>query len=378
MASAPQLIRLFSGNAVELRPSGAWIAANAGALEALTDAAALELRQSASLRINMAGVAEIDTLGAWLLEKLTRQMTSRDRHVDVVGVSEKDEGLIAEIREVNRSVPLAVERPGLVADKLEHVGRAAWKAAEDIAVFLQMLGALCSALLSVFRRPRSLRLTSLTYQLYKVGWQAIPIVLLITFLIGAIIAQQGFFHFRRFGADLYIVDMIGFLIMREMGLLLTAIVVAGRSGSSFTAELGSMKMREEIDALKTMGFDPVEVLILPRVLVLVLALPVLTFLGSMAALAGAGLIAVTYAGMAPTLFLDRLHEAITIDHFLVGMIKAPFMGLVIGLISCVEGLRVLGSTTSLGTHTTQSVVKSIFMIIVLDGLFALFFSAIRM
>ncbi|MEZ5801641.1 MAG: ABC transporter permease [Nitratireductor sp.] len=244
--------------------------------------------------------------------------------------------------------------------------------------YFVLLGAVLAALWRSIINPARYRVTSTVYQFDRVGWKALPIVLLVTFIIGVIIAQQGFFHFRRFGADLYIVDMIGFLIMREMGLLLTAIVVAGRSGSSFTAELGSMKMREEIDALKTMGFDPVEVLILPRVLVLVLALPVLTFLGSMAALAGAGLIAVSYAGMAPTLFLDRLHEAITIDHFLVGMLKAPFMGLVIGLIACVEGLRVLGSTTSLGTHTTQSVVKSIFMIIVLDGLFALFFSAIRM
>ena len=378
LASAPQLIRLFSGNAVELRPSGAWIAANAGALEALTDAAALELRQSASLRINMAGVAEIDTLGAWLLEKLTRQMTSRDRHVDVVGVSEKDEGLIAEIREVNRSVPLAVERPGLVADKLEHVGRAAWKAAEDIAVFLPMLGALCSALLSVFRRPRSLRLTSLTYQLYKVGWQAIPIVLLITFLIGAIIAQQGFFHFRKFGADSYVVDMVGILVVRELGVLIVAIMVAGRSGSAYTAELGSMKMREEIDALSTMGIDPISVLVLPRILALVCALPILTFFGSMAALYGGGLVAWLYGNMSPPIFIERLHDAISVTHFEVGMIKAPFMALVIGIVACSEGLRVKGSAESLGRQTTTSVVKSIFLVIVLDGLFAVFFASIGM
>src|SRR6201999_3806978 len=137
------------------------------------------------------------------------------------------------------------------------------------------------ALVGIVRRPRSLRLTSLAYQTWQIGWQAIPIMLLITFLIGAIIAQQGIFHFRKFGAETYVVHMVGILVMREIGVLIVAIMVAGRSGSAFTAELGSMKMREEVDALRTMGFDPVEVLALPRVLALIIALPVLTFIGSM-------------------------------------------------------------------------------------------------
>ena len=154
----------------------------------------------------------------------------------------------------------------------------------------------------MLRRPRSLRLTSLVYQLYRVGWQAMPIILLITFLIGAIIAQQGFFHFRKFGAESYVVDMVGILVLREIGVLIVAIMVAGRSGSAYTAELGSMKMREEIDALATMGLDPVEVLILPRVVALVIALPILAFLGSMAALYGGGLVAWFYGGMSPEIY----------------------------------------------------------------------------
>ena len=148
--------------------------------------------------------------------------------------------------------------------KISDIGRSTIGASEDVTVFLQMLGALCIAILGVLRRPRSLRLTSLVYQLYRVGWQAIPIMVLITFLIGAIIAQQGIFHFRKFGADSYVVDMVGILVLREIGVLIVAIMVAGRSGSAYTAELGSMKMREEIDALSTMGLDPVEVLMLPR------------------------------------------------------------------------------------------------------------------
>jgi phospholipid/cholesterol/gamma-HCH transport system permease protein len=155
-------------------------------------------------------------------------------------------------------------------------------------------------------------------------------------------------------------------------------MVAGRSGSAYTAELGSMKMREEIDALRTMGFDPVEVLILPRMLALIIALPILTFLGSIAALYGGGLVAWLYGGMSPEIFIARLHEAISVEHFEVGIIKAPFMAWVIGVVACSEGLRVKGSAESLGLHTTSSVVKSIFLVIVLDGLFAVFFASIGM
>jgi phospholipid/cholesterol/gamma-HCH transport system permease protein len=172
--------------------------------------------------------------------------------------------------------------------------------------------------------------------------------------------------------------LVGILVLREIGVLIVAIMVAGRSGSSYTAELGSMKMREEIDALRTMGRDPVEVLILPRVIALLLALPMLAFLGSMAALYGGGLVAWLYGGMSPDIFIARLKEAISLTHFKVGMIKAPFMALVIGIVACAEGLRVRGSAQSLGLQTTTSVVKSIFLVIVLDGVFAMFFASIDM
>ncbi len=248
----------------------------------------------------------------------------------------------------------------------------------DVTDFVNMLGALGQAFVATLLRPQAFRLTSAVHHLDRVGWQAVPIILLITFLIGGIIAQQGFFHFRKFGADEYVVDMVGILVLREIGVLIVAIMVAGRSGSSYTAELGSMKMREEIDALRTMGFDPVQVLILPRVIALVLALPLLTFLGSMAALYGGGLVAWLYGGMSPEIFIARLREAISVTHFKVGMIKAPFMALAIGVVACSEGLRVKGSAESLGLQTTTSVVKSIFLVIVLDGLFAIFFASIGM
>ncbi len=195
-------------------------------------------------------------------------------------------------------------------------------------------------------------------------------------MIGAILAQQGLFRFRAFGADMYVVDMVAVLVLREVGVLIVCVMVAGRSGSSYTAEIGSMKMREEIDALRTMGLDPVEVLVLPRIIALVLAVPMLTFLGSMAALYGAGIVCWLYGGMAPAVFLERLHEAIWLPTFAVGMIKAPFMALIIGLVACSEGFEVDGSAASLGLKTTASVVKSIFLIIAIDGLFAMFFASI--
>jgi phospholipid/cholesterol/gamma-HCH transport system permease protein len=371
----PLLATASQAGRLELRPSGSWVAANGTDLEALLSDARPQVAQAQSLTIDMAGLRELDTLGAWLLEKTSRQVSGK---VEIVGLAHDYAGLIAEVGKVNRrnAPPADAGNPVLVG--LERVGRSAWGASEAAAAFLQMLGALCFALLGTLRAPRSFRLTSTVSQLYRVGWQAIPIILLITFLIGAIIAQQGIFHFRKFGADSYVVDMVGILVLRELGVLIVAIMVAGRSGSAYTAELGSMKMREEIDALSTMGLNPVTVLILPRILALVIALPILTFIGSMAALYGGGLVAWFYGGMEPAIFIARLREAISVTHFEVGMIKSPFMALVIGIVACSEGLRVKGSAESLGKQTTTSVVKSIFLVIVLDGLFAVFFASIGM
>lgn len=378
MASPPLLTATPSGDVLELRPGGSWTAANVTTLEALSDAITPQLDRSKAVKVDMAGVRELDTLGAWLLEKMSRRATSAGHRAEVVGVADNYAGLIEEVRQVNRRNPTPPPALNPVVAKVNDIGRSAAGSREDVSVFLQMLGWLFVALVGVVRRPRSLRITSLVYQLYRVGWQAIPIVVLITFLIGAIIAQQGFFHFRKFGADSYVVDMVGILVLRELGVLIVAIMVAGRSGSAYTAELGAMKMREEIDALSTMGLNPVEVLILPRVLALVCALPILSFIGSIAALYGGGLVAQFYGGMGPAIYIERLRDAVSVTHFEVGIIKAPFMALVIGIVACSEGLRVKGSAESLGKQTTTSVVKSIFLVIVLDGLFAVFFASIGM
>ena len=288
--------------------------------------------------INMTQVERLDTFGAWLLERLVRDFSAAGRDIDVVGlparynelVHEAQPGQPASSRSRRRSI-WSTPPPRFCAARSALMVR-------DIVLTVQMFGQLVVAVLRVVRNPRSFRLTSMVHHLDRVGWKAVPIILLITFLIGAIIAQQGMFHFRKFGADVYVVDMVGILVLREIGVLIVAIMIAGRSGSAYTAELGSMKMREEIDALQTMGLDPVEVLILPRILALVIALPALAFLGSMAALYGGGLVCWLYGGMSPEVFLGRLREAISLDHFEVGISKAPFMALVIGIVACIEGL----------------------------------------
>ncbi len=374
--SNPLLSGVVVDDRLELTAAGSWTAAHAAELEDLVACAGSS--QAKSMTIDMRGVAKLDTFGAWVLERLFRKWAVLGAPARLTGLPDHYHGLLDGVRQLGRE-PLrtAVEERSWTAG-LEWLGRTVVKGQQDLGLLVAMLGELTVAFARALGRPRSFRITSIVHQLDRVCWQAVPIVLLITFLIGCIIAQQGFFHFRKFGADEYVVDLVGILVLREIGVLIVAIMVAGRSGSSYTAEIGSMKMREEIDALKTMGLDPIETLVLPRVIALAIALPILTFLGSMAALYGGELTAQLYAGMSPDVFLARLKDAISITHFKVGMIKAPFMAVVIGVVACSAGLNVRGSAESLGLQTTASVVKSIFLVIVLDGLFAVFFASIGM
>ncbi len=365
------------GERLELAGTGAWVAENARRLEAQVDAATRRSGAVKRVDIDMGRVDRLDTFGAWLLERLTRSFSARGCTTAVTGLKEDFRALVDEVHGVKPEAAPARRRSSII-DSIAAVGQSMAAVGGSFNAFVNMLGAVIVALLRVVIHPRRFRFTSMVHQLDNVGWRAVPIILLITFLIGAIIAQQGIFHFRKFGADIYVVDMVGILVLREIGVLIVAIMVAGRSGSAYTAELGAMKMREEIDALHTMGFDPTEVLILPRIVALIIGVPILTFLGSMAALYGGGLVCWLYGGISPDIFLQRLKEAISLQTFEVGMIKAPFMAMVIGIVACVEGMAVKGSSELLGLQTTASVVESIFLVIVLDGLFAIFFASIGM
>jgi phospholipid/cholesterol/gamma-HCH transport system permease protein len=357
--------------------SNLWTAPNADKLDRLIGAFLADADQRPAASIDMGGVTAFDTFGAWQLSRLAREMKAKGRELTIVGLSARYGELFSAVQQTSERFG-GHQEPRFAFTGLAAIGAAVVAAWQSLLLLLNMLGAVCAAAFRAIAKPSTFRLTSTVNQLDRVAWQAIPIIILITFLIGSIIAQQGFFHFRKFGADDYVVDMVGILVLREIGVLIVAIMVAGRSGSSYTAELGSMKMREEIDALRTMGFDPVDVLILPRVIALVIGLPILTFIGAMSALYGGELVAWLYGGMSPEIFVARLKEAISLTHFKVGMIKAPFMALVIGIVACTEGLKVGGSAESLGLRTTSSVVTSIFLVIVLDGLFAVFFASIGM
>ncbi len=359
-----------------LAASGSWTAEHARTLEPLIEHATRTDTTVQRIIIDVTRIERLDTYGAWLIERTLRVWTERGCDTRIVGLPDSYGNLFKKVRAgVGKLTPDKHKRTGIVAT-LESVGRTMTAVGNDLFTIFQIAGALLVAFLSVVAHPRRFRFTSLINHLERVCWNAVPIIILITFLIGAIIAQQGIFHFRTFGADIYVVDMVGVLVLRELGVLIVCIMIAGRSGSAYTAELGSMKMREEIDALRTMGFDPIEVLVLPRILALIIAVPILAFIGAIAALYGGGIVSWLYGGIDPKIFLSRLHESISIKTFAVGMIKAPFMALIIGLVACMEGLQVKGSAESLGAKTTDSVVKSIFLVIVIDGLFAVFFASI--
>ncbi|HEY2527422.1 MAG TPA: MlaE family lipid ABC transporter permease subunit [Xanthobacteraceae bacterium] len=376
--SAASLVGTADGERLGLVATGAWTAERAAELEKMVDDTARRYGAARIVDIDLAKLERLDTFGAWLIERLSRAFAAQGSSTRFIGLSDADRALIDQVGGANRAADEADAPANRIVIGLNSVGRAVSGIGWSLIMLAHLLGALSATMLGALIHPSRLRLTATVYHLERVGWRAVPIMLLSTFLIGSIIAQQGIFHFRTFGAELYVVDMVGILVLREVGVLIVCVMVAGRSGSAYTAELGSMKMREEIDALRTMGFDPVEVLVLPRIVALVIAVPMLTFLGSMTALYGAGLVCWLYGGMTPDIFLSRLREAISLPTFAVGLIKAPFMALVIGLVACVEGFEVEGSTASLGLRTTSSVVKSIFLVIVLDGFFAMFFAAIGM
>jgi phospholipid/cholesterol/gamma-HCH transport system permease protein len=373
----PSLQRVVQGNVLLISAVGSWTSPFAPQLERMVADAERLAGTSPSVVIDASRVSKLDTFGAWLIERLRRSLTDGPIEATIAGLSTNYASLVDEVRRVKAEPPVDASQL-TITSMLAQLGRTVAGVGDTFVGLIDMLGAVLVASARVLLRPRNFRLTSTVHHLEQVCWRAVPIIVLITFLIGCIISQQGIFHFRRFGADIFVVDMLGVLVLREIGVLLVAIMVAGRSGSAYTAELGSMKMREEIDALRTMGFDPIEVLILPRMLALVIALPILAFLGAMSALYGGGLVAWLYGGVDPEAFLLRLRDAISIDHFIVGIVKAPVMAAVIGIVACVEGLAVQGSAESLGQHTTASVVKGIFFVIVMDGVFAIFFASIGM
>jgi len=376
MSTAPAITSEQTAAGVRLALAGGWTIDAGSLLERWADALVSTAAAAGQATIDLSAVSRMDTAGAWVIDRSRESLAARGVAAKFVGARPEHAILLREAH--FRSVETPEPRGGhSLTSLLADIGESVYGAGADLVGGLSFLGRLLSAAASVMVHPARWRWTSIAFHLEAFGLRSAPIILLITFLVGAIVAQQGIFQLQRFNATPYAVDLIGLLVLRELGVLLTSIMIAGRSGSAITAEIGAMKMREEVDALEVMALDPMEVLILPRILALVLALPLLTFLADMAALFGGACVAWAYGAIAPPVFITRLHDAIVLSTFESGLIKAPFMALVIGLIASREGFSVAGSAESLGRKVTGSVVKSIFMVIVLDGIFAMFFAAVR-
>jgi phospholipid/cholesterol/gamma-HCH transport system permease protein len=365
-----------AGDAIRFALSGDWTLLSSRELEAKAESILTQGLKFAFATIDLAGVRQLDTAGAWIINRTRHDLAHKGVSVSIEHARSEHDTLLGEAhyRAFERT-----RRPKTYAivDFLVGIGGNVAAAFKDGYAGIAFLGELIAGLAHIALRPAKFRGTSLVYHIETIGFRSVPIIALINLLVGAIVAQQGIFQLARFGATSKTVDLIGILVLRELGVLLTSIMIAGRSGSAITAEIGSMKMREEIDALRVMGLPPIEVLIAPRILALIISLPLLTFVADIAALFGGLLVSWGYGGISPAAYLSLLQDAIATNTFYVGLIKAPFMALVIGLIAAMEGLATQGSAESLGHQVTTSVVKSIFMVIVVDGLFAMFFSAIH-
>ncbi|CAM5220891.1 ABC transporter permease [Bosea thiooxidans] len=372
----PQAILRDDAGRLSVTLAGSWSADRAPRIATLVDEIVARLKSASGARLDLSNVSRLDTLGAYVLNRLKARQERSGVAIEIVSDKPEHAILLGEVR-VHDEDAAAGHAHFRLVDVLVDIGKAVVGFGRDMVGGAMFLGEVIVGSASVMLGPRKFRGPSLVNQIELIAFNGAPIIMLISFLVGCIVAQQGIFQLQQFGAAAFVVNLTGILILRELAVLLTSIMIAGRSGSAFTAEIGSMKMREEIDALRVMGLDPIEVLVVPRILALIISLPILTFISAMAGLVGAGLVAWLYGGIGVDTFLARLQSVITWKHFAVGLIKAPFMAFVIGLIASIEGLAVQGSAESLGRQVTASVVKAIFMVIVVDGLFAMFFASIE-
>jgi phospholipid/cholesterol/gamma-HCH transport system permease protein len=329
-------------------------------------------------RISLDALHALDTAGAWLLYQIEKRLSEQGWQVELAGADPTQEGLLAEIRRLAPRPTQPAQPVNPLLRLVANLGREALVACSEARRLLSFYGQTIVTFGRVALQPRRFRLTSLVHHLEQTCLNALPIVGTIAFLIGVVLAYQGADQLRRFGAEVFTVNLLGVSVLREIGILLTAIVIAGRSGSAFTAEIGMMKVREEIDALRTIGVDPIEVLVVPRLLALMIALPLLAFFADILALFGGALMTIFALGIPPAQFLSQLDGAITPTMFWIGMVKAPVFAFLIGLVGCYEGLSVAGSAESVGRLTTRSVVLSIFLVIVADALFSILFSYLRL
>ena len=372
---------------IEAKPSGGELAYVAGGQWLISAAPELDRQLHAlergparpgggrqRVRIDCAPLEALDTVGAWLILRLKAVLARRGAEVSLDNLATRFAPLLEQVEKYHPDPAKQRRRlPGLV-DLLAALGAWAISHVRDVGEGFGFLGEVTLAATRVITRPRRLRPIAFISQMQHTGPAALPIVGLLSFLIGVVFAYQGAVQLRQFGAEIFTVNLLGIAFVRELGVLLSAIIIAGRSGSAFTAEIGTMQVNEEIDAMVTIGLDPVEVLVLPRVGALMVTLPLMTFFANVMGLLGGAALCDLQLHIPLPLFLSQLNSAITGWTFWLGLIKAPFFALVIALVGCREGLRVSRSAESVGRQTTLSVVESIFLVIVLDAIFSIVFA----
>lgn len=329
-----------------------------------------------SLAVDLAGIERIDTAGAWLVHRLVQDWTAAGVPAHVEHAGPDAERLIAEMAANDVPVPCRPARGNVGIERLERIGKALYLTADNIGNFLAFLGQTLVVLAQTLIGRRSLRWNAVIHQCEAIGVNALAIVGLLLFLVGIVVAQQGAVQLRAFGAEVFVVNLIGRSTARELGILLTAIMVAGRSSSAFAAQIGSMKLNQEVDALATIGMSPIEILVVPRVIAMALMLLMLGFFGTVMAILGGGVFCWVSLGIPPVSFVQRLQEVTPVSDLVIGLIKAPVFGIIIAMMGCYQGMQVTGNAESVGSRTTQAVVESIFVVIVLDAFFAVFFSAL--
>ena len=362
--------RTAQGLTLEL--TGEWDVWQLRTLE--TQLAGLELGGVRSLTIEAAGITRLDLSGAWALREFVRRARAAGTDVAFEGQPPDQLRLVDEtLKEPAAAAKAEPAPPAEAAGALSAIGRYAVDASHGLLRGLAFLGRCAATAASMPVGRARLRPTSIARHVYDTGITAMPITALIAFLISVIIAYMSAQQLRGLGADIYVVDLVAIGVLRELGVLLTSIIVAGRSGSSFAAELGSMKLNEEVDALTATAVDPYEVLVLPRLLGLAIALPLLTIIADLVGLAGGALLCRYLLDMPISQYVARVNYAISPSTFWVGLVKAPVFALLIGMAGCFHGLQVRGSARELGRLVTVAVVQAIFLVILADALFAVLF-----
>ena len=352
---------------------GEWTTPGLAALERRV--AALVQPVGARVTVDAAGLAALDTGGALLLHRAVEGLARAGTAVELTGLTPHHARLLALVR--SRAGEAEATPPRRANDPLTTLGRLTWDHLAEGWAMLGFIGEAFLALVRSWTRPARIRWRALFAILETAGVNAVPIVSLLAFLIGVVIAYQGGVQLRGYGANIYVVELVSLTMLRELAPMMTAIIVAGRTGSAFTAEIGTMKVTEEIDALRTIGIEPVELLVLPKVFALVIALPLLTVLADAMGILGGMVMAASMLDVSFQEFFDRIPQAVSLRSFLVGVGKAPVFAAIIAIVGCFQGFRVQGGADSVGRQTTVSVVQAIFLVIVVDAAFSVLFNWLR-